>query len=170
MCKECRQRPPNQLKINDRNIEALSKPNVDIPSGSATGTSNATSVQGQGSSNIPQPRRAATNQPQTTTAGMTGTPMTHKQNQPQSQRNSRLENRPSLCRQQSECSEGTKKDENTKFRINQRTRIMLKNVFRTRFLENSFFGVKSYVVYMECTLLVGKRTVFDKNELFWTKM
>ena len=129
MCKECRQRPPNQLKINDRNIEALSKPNAnEIPAvhASATGSGNvpignATGVQGQGSSNIPQPRRAATNQPQTTS----GAGMTHKQNQPQSQRNSRLENRPSLCRQQSECSEGNKKDENTKFRINQRTRIML---------------------------------------------
>jgi len=126
VCKECRQRPPNQLKINDRNIEALSKPNAnEIPTAAGSGNipvGNSTGVQGQGSSNIPQPRRAATNQPQTTS----GAGMTHKQNQPQSQRNSRLENRPSLCRQQSECSEGTKKDENTKFRINQRTRIMLK--------------------------------------------
>ena len=132
VCKECRQRPPNQLKINDRNIEALSKPNAnEIPPVAGSGNmpvgTNATGVQCQASSNIPQPRRAATNQPPQTTSGAAMTGMTHKQNQAQSQRNSRLENRPSLCRQQSECSEGTKKDENTKFRINQRTRIVLKN-------------------------------------------
>ena len=156
MCKECRQRPPNQLKINDRNIEALSKPNAEISTAANVGTSNAMGAQGPGSSNIPQPRRAATNQPQTT-AGMshTGPGMAHKQNQPQSQRNSRLENRPSLCRQQSECSEGTKKDENTKFRINQRTRIVLKKCH--------FLLLHQKVLQVKIIFII----FFDKNALMY---